>query len=102
MALNLNVYRNRLRRLRILQVLHSARPNPVGTGIVAGSLKDDTDLELDTEVIHQVFDYLQQSKLCEITNKTSKWMAKITPAGIDYLESQNGNDYPGIAHAAEF
>ena len=102
MSPSLITHKNRLRRLRVLQILYTSRPEELGVGIILHFLKKDTDLTPNKTNVTQSLDYLEQRGFCVITGKINDmWQAKITVQGIEYLEGDDpGMD--GISHPDEF
>ena len=106
--MKLEAQRDRMKRLRILQVLEQVRPEPIGHGMILKVLEDETDLALTSVSVKQALDYLQQRNLVVITSKANStvdglgpWMAKISADGIDYLDGL-GDDIAGVARPQEF
>ena len=98
---NPDTYRNRLRRLRVLQTLYNQRPEYVGEGILLQCLREDADLSPTPDGIRRSLDYLAQRGLVVIEKKQTRWLSKITADGVDYLEGDDpGID--GISHPQEF
>ncbi|MBW8034206.1 MAG: hypothetical protein FVQ79_00630 [Planctomycetes bacterium] len=99
---NLELQRNRLRRLRVLQILYSDRPEMIGEGMIFQLLRQDADLDPTQDGVRRSLDYLEQRGYVQITNKDSKiWIAKITADGVDYLEGPDPG-VQGMAHPSEF
>ena len=85
MSPNLKSHINRMRRLRVLQVLYNNRPQELGVGIILQLMRGDEDLKPKAVNIAQSLDYLEQRGFCKIKKSANLWIAKITPEGIDYL-----------------
>ena len=99
-------YRNRLRRLRLLQSLYYAYPAPAGEGMLLALAKDDPELNPTIDRVRRSLQYLHDIEFAEILSKASPgggelWVAKATPAGVDYLEGDDPG-LPGIRHPSEF
>lgn len=99
-------YRNRLRRLRLLQSLYLAYPDPLGEGLLLEFAKEDPELNPGQNQVRRSLQYLHDIGFAEILSKTSPdggelWVAKATPAGVDYLEGDDPG-LPGIRHPSEF
>lgn len=99
-------YRNRLRRLRLLQSLYYAYPAPAGEGMLLALAKEDPELSPTVERVRRSLQYLADIEFAEILSKSSPnggelWVAKATPAGVDYLEGDDPG-LPGIRHPSEF
>lgn len=95
---------DRLKRLRVLQILDQVRPEQISESLVTSALKNDRDLNLDTVDIRKALDYLQQrdlATLCKGRINSDPWLAKITADGIDYLDG-HGDDIAGVARPQEF
>ena len=99
-------YRNRLRRLRLLQSLYYAYPAPAGEGMLLALAKEDLELAPTIKRVRRSLQYLADIGFVEIVGKEApdggeQWVAKALPAGVDYLEG----DDPGLAgvrHPDEF
>lgn len=100
MKLELN--RSRLRRLRILQQLHMAYPEPLSGQVLLTLLRDDPDLIPNLSRVRRSLQYLHDRNLVELINRDEKlWMARLTPRGVDYLEGPEPG-VAGVAHPSEF
>lgn len=106
--MKLQAQRDRMKRLRVLQVLDQVRPQSIGHGMILKVLEDEPDLELTSISVKQALDYLEQRNLVVITSKANPavdgpgpWMAKISADGIDYLDG-HGDDIAGVARPQEF
>lgn len=99
---DLETQRDRLRRLRILQVLQQNRPEPVGDGLIGRCLREDIDLGFTQSNIRNNIDYLSERGLVAITLRTpERWIAKISANGVDFLDGL-GTKIDGVAHPEEF
>ncbi|MEW8522533.1 MAG: hypothetical protein AB2552_05720 [Candidatus Thiodiazotropha endolucinida] len=86
-------YRNRLRRLRLLQFLSQAYPEPMSDHFLLALAKQDPELSPDLKKVRRSLQYLDDRALIAVEVKTDNvWMARCLPDGIDYLEG----DDPGI------
>lgn len=100
--MELETQRERLRRLRILQVLSQNRPDPIGDGLINRCLRHDVDLSFTQTNIRNSLDYLAERRLVAITLRTDeRWMAKISADGSDFLDGL-GPKFEGVAHPEEF
>ncbi|MCU7934136.1 MAG: hypothetical protein KZQ99_04555 [Candidatus Thiodiazotropha sp. (ex Dulcina madagascariensis)] len=91
-------YRNRLRRLRILQFLSQAYPEPLSDRLLLTLAKKDPELSPNRQKIRRSLQYLKDRGYVAIElQRDDLWIARCLPDGIDYLEGEDpGID--GLAH----
>lgn len=100
--MDLETQRQRLRRLRILQVLSMNGIDPIGEGLILKCLSADEDLAFTADNIRSNLDYLEERRLVHITLRTTdRWIAKLSANGRDFLEGI-GPKIEGVAHPEEF
>ena len=86
---------------RILKILDTGRPLPVGEGLIAEILTD-VDLEVTHRELRRALDYLQSKEYVEIVKPKdgTHWLCKLTAKAIDYLEDsdivEQGIARPGV------
>lgn len=98
--------RNRLRRLRILQLLQHAHPNPIGGPLLLTLLRDDPDLEPDMSVVLRSLIWLEDQGLADVQvldgpgGDDPVTVSRITRWGRDFLSADQGM-IPGIDHPSQ-
>lgn len=75
-------------RAEILRVLYLAYPKPLGETLLSEMLSQGLGKRVGLELIHQAVSYLEGHGRTAITAREDFWLAKITPAGIDFYESE--------------
>ncbi|MBL3601749.1 MAG: hypothetical protein JMN25_18110 [gamma proteobacterium endosymbiont of Lamellibrachia anaximandri] len=98
----MNSYRNRLRRLRLLQFISQAYPELVSDQMLLTLAKTDPELRPTIERVRRSMQYLSDRGFIAIETKTDAvWMARCLPDGIDYLEGDDP-EINGMAHPSDF
>lgn len=98
--------RNRLRRLRILQQLQHAYPNPIGGPLLLELLLEDPDLQPDMHVVLRSLIWLEDNDLADVQvldgSDVSEpvTVARISRWGHDFLQGTL-SDIPGIYHPTD-
>ncbi|NOY63046.1 MAG: hypothetical protein GXP10_07840 [Gammaproteobacteria bacterium] len=104
MTNRLDVARKKMARWRLLRILYTGRPLPVGEGLIAEVLNDQ-DLALTAGEITNMINYLENKGYIESTTVTpagegSHMEAKLTAHGTDYVEYSVADD-AGISRPAQ-
>lgn len=91
-------YRNRLRRLRILQFLSQAYPETLSDRLLLRLAEGDPELMPNRQKIRRSLTYLADRNFVVIVwQRDDLWTARCLPDGIDFLEGDDpGLD--GLAH----
>jgi hypothetical protein len=97
----IDVQRNRLRRLRLLQFLYEARPERLGEGLLYTLVQRDLDLASTPDLVRESLYYLSQRSTISLATEPPFWSAQITANGIDFLEGEPA-PLEGIAHPREY
>lgn len=92
-----------LRRLRVLQVLQRAQPNPMGEAAVLNAVRVDPELSPTLENIRDAMRYLGEVGFSQnLFVVDSDWLAgRITDAGIHFLEDPSPDDSVDIYNTTE-
>lgn len=96
--------RRRMARWVVLEALYESRSRKVGSGLIALSMQDHEDLDLDLGGVHECLAYLKSKALIEVTESDDNrhGLAQITHHGIDYVEGNLPHqDIQGIYHPDE-
>ncbi|MCU7841924.1 MAG: hypothetical protein KZQ94_21445 [Candidatus Thiodiazotropha sp. (ex Troendleina suluensis)] len=95
-------YKNRLRRLRLLQFLSRSYPEPVSDRLLLTLAKEDLELSPNLQKVRRSLTYLEDRGFIAVeTRRDDLWIARCLPDGIDYLEGDDpGID--GLAHPDNF
>ncbi len=95
-------YRNRLRRLRLLQFLSQAYPEPLSDQMLLKLAGEDPELKPDMQKVRRSCAYLQDRGFARITEHSGDIQLIVCTAdGIDYLEGDDPS-IEGLAHPSEF
>lgn len=92
--------RKRMARWRILRILYTGRPYPVGEGLIA-EVMNDADLAMTMTEIRSAIQYLQGKgyvtyKEVRVPGEGTHWEAMLESKGVDFLEYTIEDD-PGIS-----
>ena len=85
----------RMLRLRVLQSLSWGGPAPMGVGLIAVSLTEDTDLDLSEPSIRRALAYLTDPTR-HLAAEPQAGLYRITADGTDYLSGE-GDGIEGVA-----
>lgn len=96
--------RNRLSRLRVLQQLQHAHPNPMGGPLLLQLLLDDDDLVIDIAGLLRSLIWLEDHGLADVQVLDYLGepitVSRITPLGMDFLSADKGLIH-GIIHPSD-
>lgn len=97
-----NNYKNRLRRLRLLQFLSRSYPETASDQLLLALARQDPELSPNLKLVRRSLTYLEDRGLIKLEVKQDQvWIARCLPDGIDYLEGDDpGID--GLAHPNDF
>jgi len=90
--------RKRMARWRILRILYTGRPYPVGEGLIA-EVMTDADLAMTHTEIRGALQYLEDKQMIattEVRNDGVHLEARLRSRGVDFVEHAIP-DEPGIA-----
>lgn len=75
-------------RWNIAHALYEAYPRPVGETLLLGALGHLADAPITLETLHRDLEYLKGHGRLRVTIKDGVWLARLTPTGIDWIESE--------------
>ncbi len=96
--------KTKMARWRILRILYSGRPYPVGEGLIVDVLID-ADLQMTPTQVRNALQYLCDKKLIELKqarNDDGKhWEARLLADGVDFVDGF-GEPIDGIARPSDY
>jgi len=90
----------RMVRYRILKILDTSRPLPVGESLI-NEILIDADLGATSQDIRKALQYLCDKGFVDIKEMPGRWESRLLPAGVDYLENSDVVE-AGIARPASY
>jgi len=100
-----NNNQDRLRRLRVLQALHRAYPDPMGEIAILNIVQADPELSPTIERIRHSLSYLGENGLVKVIRvDNSDWMAGcVTSCGMSFLaaDAKDATGVEGVYHPSE-
>lgn len=96
MSNTLDLARKKMARWRILRILYTSRPLPVGDGLIA-EVMSDVDLNMSLTEIRSAIQYLSDRGYVQfqyVRNSDGEyWEASLSSSGVDFVEFNAPNDH---------
>lgn len=93
---SIDIARKKMARWRVLRILYSGQPYPVGEGLIA-EIMPDADLAMTPAEIRNVLQYLFDKALINVKEVRRPgegvlWEARLLPNGVDFVEYNSADD----------
>lgn len=104
MSTPLETARKKMARWRVLRILYTGQPYPVGDGLIT-EIMPDADLAMTPTEVRNVLQYLADKGMVEIKiikhpGEPNVWESRLLPQGIDFIE-YNSPDEAGVSRPAK-